>query len=184
VPARRKNEGKGGFLPNLFDIAANAPSHMKLAPMTVLLLLMACGQMQEGGQQSNLTKPIEEITDNELGFGCGFAGMPTRAVQLFTSLVLQGDYESIRCQLYSESPAYRFMAVKLCTYYAEKGRMLLTEEDRTAIRESFTSKEKITVCSGCDYRSSESLGRLLKGERQDMIRSNFQFWLKGMHPED
>ena len=104
-----------------------------------------------------------------VGFGCGFAGRPTKMVQKMSKRISAGAYDQIRKKLFSKSPSEQYIAVLVCEELKDQRQIVLTKEEIVQIRVLYGSTKKIGICSGCTLFQSESIATLLKSEKTDSV---------------
>ncbi len=101
---------------------------------------------------SSFVNAQDKLGTNEMvGFSCGFAGSPTKTVEIFTTKLHSENYEWIAKQLTSENKAEKYMSVITLEKLNELGKYKLKETELKLIAEIKKSIEVISVCSGCTY---------------------------------
>lgn len=95
-----------------------------------------------------------------IGFGCYFAGQPTRTVEEVTKLLLTKKYESVSTLLKSGHAGEKFLAIVALEKLAALGKYKLSDDDKELINRIKNSGDKVSVCSGCTYFDKVSLKRI------------------------
>ena len=98
---------------------------------------------------------------NLIGFGCGYSGMASSSVFEMDSLVLTSDYNSIRKNLSSLNSSKKCLSVIVCEILYDKGLIELTTKELKAIKNSYNSSKRISVCSGCTYFEETTMKDIL-----------------------
>lgn len=119
----------------------------------------------------------QKATGEMVGFGCGYAGSLTPAVQEMVQQLKEGDHTSIRKNLYSKEAAHQFLAVVVLEYLAEQDMLTLDQEEHSQISHIKLSENQVSVCSGCTYWDSVSLKELLDTNIRHFITNSAQHWV-------
>ena len=109
-----------------------------------------------------------------VGFGCYYAGQPTKPVIKVTKMLEDKQYKEVARLLNSGNQAEKYLAIISVEKLASLGQYELSEAEKTLIAKAKTSHERVSVCSGCTYFDKVSLKRMLADE--NFIGS--KFWLE------
>lgn len=125
---------------------------------------------------SNAQKKVD--VKEMVGFGCYSSGIQSKPVSKVTALINNVDYESVLKLLNSKNNAEKFLAVITCERLQELGKIRLNEEQKKQIKQSYTSKDLVSVCSGCIYWDKLSFKTLLDKKEKNQIRELADYWLE------
>ncbi len=98
---------------------------------------------------------------DRIGFACGYAGSKSESVALIDSLVSNMEYFQIKELLNSRDYGVKCLAIIVCEILEEKGKISLTDKEIAEIKESYLSKERIKICSGCTYSGEPTIAEIL-----------------------
>lgn len=102
-----------------------------------------------------------------VGFGCGFAGVPSKAVKSMAKLLQEDSYSRLRKKLFKGNLAEQYLAVLFCEELQERNQIVLTKEEMEQIAEMYNSAKSIFICSGCTVLESRNIATLLKSKKAD-----------------
>lgn len=116
-----------------------------------------------------------------VGFGCYYAGQPTKTVEEVTELLLKKKYKTISDLLKSGHGGEKFLATISLEKLAAFGQYELSDNEKELIKKIKTSGDKVSVCSGCTYFEKVSLKEMFSED--NFLGSNW--WLeKILTPDD
>lgn len=116
-----------------------------------------------------------------VGFGCYYSGQPTKTVKEVTQLLLKKNYKSISELLKTGHSGEKFLATVSLEKLAALGRYELSDNEKELIKEIKTSRDEVSVCSGCTYFSKVSLKDIFSED--NFLGSNR--WIGGiLNPEE
>lgn len=98
---------------------------------------------------------------NRIGFACGYAGSKSESVALIDSLVSKKEYFEIKELLNSRDYGIKCLAIIVCEILENKGKISLTDKELEGIRKSYSSKNRIKICSGCTYSAEPTMEEIL-----------------------
>jgi hypothetical protein len=116
-----------------------------------------------------------------VGFGCYFAGQPTKTVEGVTELLLKKKYKAISDLLKSGHVGEKFLATVSLEKLAALGQYELSDNERELIKKIKISGDKVSVCSGCTYFDKVSIKEMFSED--NFLGSNW--WIeKILNPDD
>jgi hypothetical protein len=116
-----------------------------------------------------------------VGFGCYFAGQPTKTVEEVTELLFKKKYKTISELLKSGHGGEKFLATVSLEKLAALGQYELSANEKEQIKKIKASGEKVSVCSGCTYFETVSLKEMFSED--NFLGSNW--WIeKILNPDD
>lgn len=120
-----------------------------MRPVLIFILLTLTTSLVFG--QDNVDKK------KMVGFGCYFAGQPTKTVDEVTGLLLKKKYKAISNLLKSGHGGEKFLATVSLEKLAAVGQYELSDNEKELIKKIKISGDKVSVCSGCTYFDKVSL---------------------------
>ena len=96
-----------------------------------------------------------------LGFTCYYGGTPSNSVIIIDSLVGTSNFQTIKKNLNSRKGSIQFLAIVICEYLVKIEKDSLSESEIKIIKKAYSSKKKISVCSGCTNFDQIELKELL-----------------------
>lgn len=109
-----------------------------------------------------------------VGFGCYYAGQPTKTVEEVTELLLKKEYKTISDLLKRGHGGEKFLATVSLEKLAALGQYELSEDEKELIKKIKTSSDKVSVCSGCTYFDKVSLKKIFSED--NFLGSNW--WIE------
>jgi hypothetical protein len=123
-----------------------------MRPVLIFILLTLTTSLASG--QDNVDKK------KMVGFGCYYAGQPTKTVEKVTELILNKKYKAISDLLKSGHGGEKFLATVSLEKLAALGQYELSDIEKELIKTIKTSGDKVSVCSGCTYFDKVSLKKM------------------------
>jgi hypothetical protein len=102
-----------------------------------------------------------EAGQGRVGFGCGFAPMPSEAVTRVTNLLEKNDFQAVAGLVQSDNNAERYLAVIAIERLSRLALYKPSASDLEWISKAKHSKAKVSICSGCFDMGKISLKQLL-----------------------
>ena len=144
-----------------------------MRPVLIFLLLTLTTSFLSG--QDNVDK------NKMVGFGCYFAGQPTKTVDEVTELLLKKKYKAVSDLLKTGHVGEKFLATVSLEKLAALGQYELSDNEKELIKRIKTSDDKVSVCSGCTYFYKVSLKDMFS--KDNFLGSNW--WIeKIINPDD
>ena len=106
-----------------------------------------------------------------IGFGCYYAGQPTKTVEEVTKLILKKKYKEISDLLKTGHEGEKFLATVSLEKLAALGQYELSDNEKGLIKTIKTSADKVSVCSGCTYFDKVSLKEMFS--KDNFLGSNW-----------
>lgn len=157
----------------------------------ILLLLItfitfSCKKQQENRSakevmvQLHPPPPPKVIDKNTLiGFACYYAGSKSNSVKKVSEILKNKNYTNLKTKLYDVNPAEKYLATVACEKLEKKNLIKLTEEEFTQIKVKKSSKEKVTICSGCTKEEELTLKNMFYSE-DNFLSNSTEEWLNEM----
>jgi hypothetical protein len=123
--------------------------------MKVLILISICfaGFLAKGQDNVNVKQMV--------GFGCYYAGQPTKPVIKVTKMVEKKEYKEIASLLRTGNQAEKYLAVITLERLDSMGQYKLTDSELDLISNAKTSDKLVSVCSGCTYFDKVPMKQML-----------------------
>jgi hypothetical protein len=86
-----------------------------------------------------------------VGFGCYYAGQPTKPVIKVTKMLEKEEYDKIASLIRTGNVAEKYLAIIVVERLDSLGQYKLTDADKDLISKAKTSDKLVSVCSGCTY---------------------------------
>jgi hypothetical protein len=116
-----------------------------------------------------------------IGFGCYYAGQPTKTVVEMTELLKDKKYKRISDLLTSGHEGEKFLATISLEKLSVLGQYELSDNEKKIIDKIKKSDDKVSVCSGCTYFDKVSLKDIFS--KDNFLGSNW--WIeKILNPDD
>ncbi len=155
----------------------------KIFPILVILTICLSCQGQKNLKQNKATsaqsKSIVNKTDNLIGFGCFEDGSESNIVELFSNLLIEEQYSTIIGKLYSNNSAEKYLATIVCERLHTKALIELSKKEFKQIKINKSSKDSVSICSGCTDWDELSIQELFKSDKNFLI-DRMERWLKEM----
>ena len=135
--------------------------------LTLLILLF--GLLSFANSQPNVD------VDEMLGFACFYGGTQSKSVKKVSILIDEKKYDSIIELLDSKNKAEQYLAVIVIEKLDELDEIQLKNKQKDKISKLYSSKKKVSVCSGCIYWDKLTLESILKKNNKMRIPENY--WL-------
>ena len=144
-----------------------------MKPVLIFILLILTTSCVFG--QDNVDKK------KMVGFGCYYAGQPTKTVEKVTELLLKKKYKSISDLLKTGHGGEKFLATVSLEKLAALGRYELSDSEKELIKKIKASDDKVSVCSGCTYFGKVSLKDMFS---EDNFLGSNRWIEKTVNPDD
>lgn len=119
----------------------------------MLLYLMCTGSASAQDsvtyRQQRIFQYMNDSAENNIYFGCGYAGIYSENLYIITELIAAGRFDLITNLLDSKIPATRYLAVSALLIAKKKSVLKLDAQTSSKINRLKKNTEKITFCSGC-----------------------------------
>ena len=125
---------------------------------------------------SSYSESQEKYANNLIGFSCFEGGSQSKSVILFSTLLTNKDYISIRRSLTHKNPAKKYLATIICLKLQEKKLIKLSSEESIQVNKNRRSFDLVNLCSGCTNSEELTIFELFD---QDLnpIYDQITWWL-------
>ena len=120
----------------------------------------AYSQNSDSIRYDSIYTVLNDTTETEIWFGCGWAGAETANLHLFRTLIQNNRAGVIQKLLDSKNPATKYLAAK--TLLALKKKWPLDSIMELKINTIKGSAEAISFCSGCTVHETHAISFLFK----------------------
>lgn len=152
---------------------------------SILVIMISClgcqGQknLRQKKSAPAQSQSIARETDNLVGFACSEGGSESNIVRQFSEFLIGKDYPSIRSKLFSANPGEKYLATVVCQRLYQKQFIELSKKELKQIKSNKSSKDVVSICSGCTDWNKLTIQELFKSDR-NFLKDRTEQWLKEM----
>ena len=152
--------------------------------LLIIFITFSCKKQQENSSAKEvivqLPPPPKVIDKNTLiGFACYYEGSKSNSVKKISEILKNKNFTNLKAKLYDANPAEKYLATVACEKLEKKILIKLTEKESTQIKVNKSSKEKVTICSGCTNEEELTLKDMFYSE-DNFLSDSTEEWLNEM----
>ncbi|WP_140485445.1 hypothetical protein [Flavobacterium sp. GSA192] len=154
--------------------------------LLIIFIVLSCKKQLENSNgkevivQLDPPPPPKVIDKNTLiGFACYYAGSKSNSVKKISDILKNKNFTNLKAKLYDVNPAEKYLATVACEKLGKKNLIKLTIKESDQIKVNKSSKEKVTICSGCTNEEELTLNDMFYSEDNFLSKST-EKWLNEM----
>lgn len=114
-----------------------------------------------------------------IGFACFSSGSKSNSVIKISDILENKNFTKLKAKLFDKNPAEKYLATVACEKLEKKNLIKLSLKESNQIELNKSSKEKVTICSGCTNKEIVTLNDLFYSE-DNFLSKSIEEWLNEM----